>query len=496
MIFQLIRLEFIKSVRSTSFAKSILTNIFLGFIILLLLSYVVAAGIFLQEIIKALAGDVDPLEVLNGYLIFFFLTEFMYRYFLQKLPVVDLESLLHLPIGKRWIINVLLFKSFVSPINLIALLLFLPFAMQVILPQFGTLSMWSWIGAIVLTSWILHWFMLWFKQRFEDSFIGLVVIIGVLVLGAGSNYLGWFNFGEIMKPVFDYAIQSPMPMIGLAVLLGISYWLCYHYHVQNAYLEDLAGEQEEVRSVGQSIGFFARFGMAGEMANLEWKLIIRHKKSRTYLMLSAFFLLYGLIFYTNPAYTSDEGISTIFIFVGVFITGIFMIQYGQLFLSWNSSSFDFFLNRKGGVEALIRGKYLLFISISVVCFLASVPYVYFGIDILLIHAATFLFNVGVLVHMIIYLALWKPKPMDLNKGAMFNYEGVGAAQWLMVIPMMVMPYVVYLPFSLLISDYAGLIALSVVGLIGIVAYKPLSKINVKRVYQNQYEISSSFRQEL
>ncbi|WP_297335760.1 DUF5687 family protein [Algoriphagus sp.] len=496
MFFQLIRLQLLKSFRSTSRAKSILTNIFLGFIILLLLSYVVIAGIFLQEIIKTLSGEVDPLGILNGYLVFFFLTEFTYRYFLQSLPVVDLESLLHLPIGKRRIIHVLLLRSFISPINLIALLLFTPFAFQVIRAEFGAIAMWSWVGAIILSSWILHWFMLWFKQRFEDSTIGLLVVIAVLVLGAGSNYLGWFNLGEIMKPVFDYAIQSPVPLLGLIGLFGFSYWLCFHYHVQNAYLEDLAGEQEEVRSSGQSIGFFARFGLAGEMANLEWKLIIRHKKSRTYLMLSAFFLLYGLIFYTNPAYTSEEGISTIFIFVGVFITGIFMIQYGQLFLSWNSSSFDFFLNRKDGVEALIRGKYLLFISISVVCFLASVPYVYFGIDILLIHMATFLFNVGVLIHFIIYLAIWKPKPMDLNKGAMFNYEGVGAAQWLMVIPMMVLPYVIYLPFSLLISDYAGLIALSVVGLIGILAYKPLSKINVERVYKNQYEISSSFRQEL
>tara|TARA_Y100000593_G_scaffold77654_1_gene143852 strand:- start:445 stop:1086 length:642 start_codon:yes stop_codon:yes gene_type:complete len=213
-------------------------------------------------------------------------------------------------------------------------------------------------------------------------------------------------------------------------------------------------------------------------------------------MLSGFFLLYGLIFYTNPVYASDEGISTIFIFVGVFITGIFMIQYGQLFLSWNSGNFDFFLNRRGGVEELIRGKYLLFISVSVVCFLASVPYVYFGWQILAVHFATFLFNVGILVHAIIYLALWKPKPMDLNKGAMFNYEGVGAAQWLMVIPMMVLPYLIYLPFSFLVSDYAGLIALSVCGILGIIFFKPLAKLNVQRVMQNKYEISSSFRQEL
>ncbi|WP_144607317.1 DUF5687 family protein [Algoriphagus algorifonticola] len=495
MFFELIRLQFLKSVRSTSFAKSVLTNIFLGFIVLLLLLYVLGAGLLLKVIIEKLAEGQDPLTVLNSYLIYFFLGEFMYRYFIQQLPVVELESLLHLPIGKSKIMHILLLRSFISPINAIALLLFLPFGVQVILPASDAVGLIGWIGSIVLTSWILHWFMLWFKQRFEDSTIGLLIVVAVLFLGSGSSYMGWFNLGEIMKPVFDLSISTPIPVIVLAILFVASYWLCFKYHFNNAYLEDLSSE-ENVRFTDQSIGFFSRFGLAGEMANLEWKLIIRHKKSRTYLMLSGFFLLYGLIFYTNPVYASDEGISTIFIFVGVFITGIFMIQYGQLFLSWNSGNFDFFLNRRGGVEELIRGKYLLFISVSVVCFLASVPYVYFGWQILAVHFATFLFNVGILVHAIIYLALWKPKPMDLNKGAMFNYEGVGAAQWLMVIPMMVLPYLIYLPFSFLVSDYAGLIALSVCGILGIIFFKPLAKLNVQRVMQNKYEISSSFRQEL
>ena len=495
MFFELIRLQFLKSIRSTSFAKSLITNIVLGLVILLLLSYVVLAGVFLPKIIQEITGSKDTLSVLNSYLIYFFFFEFMYRYFIQQLPVVDLESLLHLPIGKRKIMHMLLIRSFFSPMSIIALLLFLPSGVQVVLPEYGSMGLLGWIGSIVLTSWILHWFMLWFKQKFEDSTIGLVIVVAVLVLGSGASYMGWYNLGEIMKPVFDFAMTSLIPMIVLAIGLVGSYYLCFSFYLSNAYLEDLS-EEENVRFTDQSIGFFSRFGNAGEMANVEWKLIIRHKKSRTYIMLSIFFLLYGLIFYTNPAYQSEDGISPIFIFVGVFITGIFMIQYGQLYLSWNSQNFDYYLMKKGGVEELVKGKYLLFISISCLSFLASVPYVYFGWQILAVHAATFLFNVGVLVHAIIYLALWKPKPMDLNKGAMFNYEGVGAAQWLMVVPMMVLPYLIYLPFSLLINDYAGLIALSLCGIVGILSFKLLSKINIKRVYDNKYEISSSFRQEL
>lgn len=495
MFFTLIRLQFLKSVRSTSFAKSALASGFLIFIALVLLSYVFFAGLFLGRIIDLLAEGGDAIDYLNSGLIFFFLLEFMYRYFIQRLPVVELESLLHLPIGKRRIIGILLWRSFISPLNLIALLLFLPFGVQAVQEKFGTLAFVSWFGTLLFFSWALHWLMLWFKQRFEDSLIGVLVVFAVLLIGVGSTYMGWFNLGELLAPLFSFAISSTIPLVSMLVFCLSAYLLAFRFYVKNAYLEDLS-EEDHVRFVDQNVGFFSRFGVAGELANLEWKLILRHKKSRTYLMLSAFFLLYGLIFYTNPQYQSEEGLNPIFIFVGVFITGIFMIQYGQLFLSWNSGNFDFYLSKKSGVEALVRGKYLLFLSISLVSFLASVPYVYFGVDILLIHLATFLFNIGIIVHVIIYLALWKPKPMDLDKGAMFNYEGVGAAQFLIVIPLLAGPYLIYLPFSLLINDYAGLLALGITGVVGLLAFKPLSQLNINRILSNRYEISSSFRQEL
>ena len=70
--------------------------------------------------------------------------------------------------------------------------------------------------------------------------------------------------------------------------------------------------------------------------------------------------------------------------------------------------------------------------------------------------------------------------MDLNKGAMFNYEGVGAAQFLMIIPMMVAPYLIYLPFAILFNFYAGLAALSTVGIIGIIFFNKLKPIRRMR----------------
>jgi hypothetical protein len=496
MFIELIRLQFLKSFRSASFARSLWGAILIGFVTLILLSYVLGAGLMLETIIGYLAPNQDPLVVLNGYLIYFFLMEFMYRYFLQKLPVVDLESLLHLPLGKAKIIHSLLLRTFISPLTIIALLLFLPITLEVIAGKYGEESAFFWLGSILLVSWTIHWVILWFKQRFEDSLIGILVIFALVLLGVSSTYLGWFNMGELTRPVFEFAMQSPFPILVLTGLMVASYLLAHRFYVSHAYLEDLS-QEENIQLANQSIGFLGRFGLPGELANLELKLILRHKKSKSILMLSGFFLAYGLIFYTNPNYQSEDGgISWIYIFVGIFITGIFSIQYGQQFLSWNSANFDFFLTRRSGIESLVRGKYLLLASISVLCFIASVPYVYFGVDILLVHIATFLFNVGVMLHLIIYWSLWKPKPMDLNKGAMFNYEGIGAAQLLIVIPMMGGPYLVYVPFSLLLGDYAGLLALGIVGIAGLLGFKQLSQININKIKSNRHKISSSFRQEL
>ncbi len=495
MVLQLIRLELLKSIRSTAFAKSILVAVFLGFLAVLLLGYVLLLGLFLKQILEKVFEQPDAYATLSGVLIYFFLFEFMYRYFVQQLPVIELESFLHLPIKKSYIIHFLLGRSFISPLTLIAPLLFAPFAFMEVAPRFGNPAALMWLMTIVFLSWSLHWLMLWFKQRFEDSFIGIAVIFLVLLLGGGSAYYGWFNLGEIIKPVFDLSLTSPIPVGIMVVLFFGLHQMAYRFYYNHAYLEDLSAE-ESVRFANQNLGLFARFGLAGELADLEWKLIIRHKKSRTYLMLAGFFLLYGLIFYTNPTYKTETGFSHLFIFVGSFITGIFMIQYGQLFLSWNSANFDFFLNRRDGVAALVKGKYLLFIALSCLCLLLSVPYVYFGWDILLIHLATFLFNLGVTMHLVVITALWKPKPMDLNKGAMFNYEGVGIAQFLIIIPLFVAPYAVYLPFALLVNQYAGLLALGIVGVVGILAFPHLSKLSVNKVLRNKYEISSSFRQEL
>ena len=496
MVFEFIRFQFLKTIRSVSLARNLLGGFFIllfGFIILSSLSLTAFA---LPYIIREVLGQENVVAFLNSYLLFFFTIEIMYRFFLQKLPVIELENFLHLPIKKSKIIHFILGRSFFSVNSVIPLLLFVPVTIMEVHKAFGIAGSIYWLGLILVISWALHWFVLWYKQRYGNDLVGIAILFGLSLVTIGSAYYGWLNMGAIAAPLFNWALESPVPLlIGVGALAG-SYILTFTFYKKNAYIEEFWQKKGVAKYSDGSMEFLSRFGLTGEMADIEWRLILRHKKSKSYLVISFLFLFYGLYFYTDPSFQTDTGFSYFYIFVGIFVTGIFIVQYGQLFLSWNSASFDFYLCRQEGLRSLIKGKYLLFMVISLLCFLLSTPYVYFGWDILLVHTATFLFNMGVSIHVISYIALWQPKPMNLNKGAFFNYEGVGIAQFLMGIPIFLIPYIIFLPPALLVNGYFGLVVLGTVGALGIVFYEKLIELSVKKLIRNRHKISSTFRQEI
>jgi len=100
----------------------------------------------------------------------------------------------------------------------------------------------------------------------------------------------------------------------------------------------------------------------------------------------------------------------------LFITGIFMIQYGQQV--WlESANLTFLIGRMD--RRLCKVKYLLY-SISVI-FSWRLFHMLFCVNILLIHIVTFLFKYWDPDPWDHYFT-WKPKTMILNKGAMFNMK--------------------------------------------------------------------------
>jgi len=464
--------------------------IFLGFFIG---TYIISLALGMEMLITDLLGQPDPVDFMNRILIYYFLWEIVSRYFLQKLPVIDFESYLHLPVSRQNIVHYLLIKSFISPFTLLVPVLFGPFALGAVSSAYGAAGGVTWLFSLIMLSWLIHYGLIYLRRITEENAWLLFGILAVLCVSGVLEYFGIVNSGLLLAPLFEYSAQSTVPFFTSIFLLSGSYFLAYRYHIVNCYLDNLTDRTSKT-GMSKNLSFLDNFGSVGDLINLELKLIFRHKRARGMAYLTLIFLAYGLLFY--PDYMHGETISAVvLIFLGVFITGVFIMQYGQFLMSWNSNFYDFFVANPITSEDYIASKYYLLSGVSVICYLISVPYVYFGWEVLVANTAMFVYNLGINIFLIIYLSMWEPQKIDLNQKSAFSFQGVGAAQWVMGLPVILGPMILYIPFAIWGSFNMAMLVFFLIGLLGIVFRNRLISMSAKRADRLKYSIGHSFRNE-
>jgi hypothetical protein len=105
----------------------------------------------------------------------------------------------------------------------------------------------------------------------------------------------------------------------------------------------------------------------------------------------------------------------------------------------------------------------------------------------------YLWNLGVNTTIVLFFANRNYKRIDLSKGASFNWEGVGATQLLLSFPLILLPYVVFLPFKFLKIPDAGFAALAIIGLIFILTRNFWIKKLEADFYTKRFKIAEGFR---
>jgi hypothetical protein len=270
--------------------------------------------------------------------------------------------------------------------------------------------------------------------------------------------------------------------------MGLTYLIVYKFYAKNAYLENFEdSKKKNIKST--NISFLNRFEQIGKLIEVELKLIWRNKRSKSVAIVSFLFVFYGFILYP----TGGQNAFSLILF-GLIITGMFMLNYGQFLISWESGYFDGLLARNVQLSDYISAKFYLFTASVVAAFIFSLIYAYFGWKIVLFNAAVAVFNIGVTSWIVLYTATFSPKKIDLSKSSFMNYQGTGAQQFILMIPVMGLPVFLYGLFYLIIGETAGLISLFVAGGIGILLTKTFNKLLTERLREQRYKIASNFRE--
>ena len=475
--------------RSKNTGKNLAIRIIMVIMILYLMACFLLLGFILDKILeKAFPAD-NLIKAFSGILLYYFLFDLLSRFQLQELPTLKVQPYLHLPIKKNTIIRYLSFASLQSFFNLTPYILFCPFIFKVILHQNGGAIAWAFIFAITGFTVFNNYLSLYVKRRSNLNgwvSVGFAIFLVLLIM---CDYV-WhiISFKSLSFLYFGHLLTQPV-WVFLPLGMGLAiYYVNFLYLKQNLYLEELGSQKKSAYKSSTEIPFLSAFGKVGDLMANEIKLILRNKRSKSALTMCTIMLFYGLIFYTNKIYGDGWKV-----FCGMFMTGIFIISYGQFLYGWQAAHFDGILVSKVNFRDFLKGKYLLFTGISTVAFVLTTPYAFFGWHVVFVHFMMYLWNIGISITIVLFFANRNYKRIDLSKGASFNWEGVGATQMLLGFPLIITPFIIYWPLAWFGHADIGLLIIGGCGVLFILMRPYWIKKLEADFYTKKYKIAEGFR---
>ncbi len=491
MIKHFISLEWKSLIRSASLGKSIALKIFMGFLALYFMAVFLILGFALYAILKKTLPDEDPFLVLNGILFYWILADLLMRFFLQKLPVMIVKPLLTLPIKKSKMVHYVLGKSALSFFNFLPLFAIIPFGFMLVANDYEPSQVIVWVLLMIVVTLIINFLNFIIESLSAETELSFLPLIAFAAILFGLNYFNVVSFSSLLSGFFISVTETPfLIIIPILILIGL---YVYNYKIlrQKLYLDNsLKTKNQEVKT--SDLAWTRRFGDIAPFMQLDLKLLWRNKRPRSSIFILVIGLLYGLFFYPQPMY---RDMVWLYGFIGIFVTGIFLINFGQFIPAWDSGYYKMLMSQNIKYEQYLRSKFVLMIMSVVIMFVLSIPYVYFGWKILVAHFAAAIYNIGVNSHVILFAGSYNRKKIDLNQRAAFNYQGTGAVQWLVGIPLMLLPIAIFVLFYFLFNFEGGIAALIICGLLGIVFHQRIMDLITSKYLASKYKMIDAFSQD-
>lgn len=491
MFLKFLSLQFRNATRSAIWQKNLALNLVVGFFLLLFAGYLLMLGLFIDKVLEEVAPHQDHFRIFNGLLLYYFMVDILIRFLMQPLPVLTIESFLHLPVRKGTIIRYMIGRTFFDVFNYLPLFIFVPVTFTIVLPQAGGLNALLWIASVIVLILSQNFLVVWLKRLLGVK-PGIVGVLGLFFISLiVLDRTGIISLSGISSKVFGYLIHHPWSALLPLVWMIFTYRLQYGFLSKHLYPDEMQKKKmEEIHEHGES-RFLKSMGLTGSIISLEVKLYSRNKRTKTILYMAPLFLLYGMMFYPQE---QQVGRDWVLMFVGVFMTGGMMLNYANYAFGYESGYFDGLLTKNIDFNRYIQVKYYICVMICTVFYVLTIPYVYYGYKVLLVNTAMYFYNMGILSFLLLYYATFNKKRLDLSRGGAFNYQGVGAMNWLAIVPAFLLPIMVYSLFRVSGHPYIGIAFTGFIGLLGVFFNRVFLRVITRSFYRQKYIMAHHFRE--
>jgi hypothetical protein len=175
------------------------------------------------------------------------------------------------------------------------------------------------------------------------------------------------------------------------------------------------------------------------------------------------------------------------------MTGMFTISIGQFFPAWHSRYFAMLMTQNFKMKQFLQAFYYMNVVVSFVYFLVTLVYGIIDIRIVYFNTALFFYHVGVNMNLIFLFGSGSKKAVDLGGSAMFNYQGMGAAQWLLAFPLILGPIILFYLLKWMTDSIPALLVMSAIGILGIVLQPQLFNYFAKIYNKNKHRMICDYK---
>ncbi|MBX7077508.1 MAG: hypothetical protein K1X33_09380 [Methanobacteriaceae archaeon] len=455
---------------------------------LFLLSYFLFMGFQLKEIFHLFAPNLNPFLLINAHLIILFQADLVVRLIFLKAPQLDIKPYFVLPIKKRTLSWLFFLKSFFNIFNLFWVLTIVPFLITS-LNDYPLKNSFLYLFAILIFVFInnLLYLIIKMSSDFKNSYIFIVLIFTILAISVfyrSELKLASYSFTFFNKFLTQGAPYLVLLLVAISVSLFFLTFKLIRKSIYNLHAsEPLSGWwNTDIIFNGKKITNEVLSYMV-----LEFKLLIRNKRTRANLLISFYITALGFL----SLFKTEQPKEIFILFFTLIVSNVIAITHGQFLISWESGYFDFLMVRPIQLKNYIKAKYYLFITFSLFLsvFILTPLFIYEKYDLLLLISAV-IFNAGLTNFIIIIFSVFNSKKMDLSRGAVGNYQGTQSHHYISIAIMIFLPVL----FFILLPNRIHLeILLSTLGLIFIIFHEKWILLTCNLLLRRKYINIENFK---
>ena len=487
----LIRNQWRTYFRSLRARQNLFVWFLMGFMGLYFAFILVTVGLYFNVFAAQVLPGQAPVAIVNTHLLAAFVGLFGIRFLFQKTSALKIQPYLHLPIPQSQLTRFFQATSLLSLHNAFPFLFFVPFWSRFILGHYPLGGAAAWMAGLVLLIVASNFANLLIRSLLTHYEARFFLLMGVMVILLGLDELtGAYVVRTFSTYLFGALLQDDAAV--LLLLLALPAWFMIASNgllLQRLRAPVIAPTRE--RRLVQHFPLLEKRGLIGQLLLLESKLMWRNRRPRHYLLMSVLFSTVYLVFMMANRKAFDGLLFGAVI--GLFASGSFALNYGQLMFSWESSYFDGLMTRAVTTVKLCAAK-LLFLQFScVLFFLVTLPlFLWLRPELLTVHVAFLFYNAGITSALVLLLALRNRQPVDIGKsGGFFNYEGFSAAHWLWFFPTAIPPML--LLFALRNVSGGGLLVVGGLGLAGLLLSPVWISYFARTLLRRKHSMTQGFR---